>query len=114
MGCGYFKYKTPTPKLTIDIQGIILYYPLYNERQKMKEEQMFEEYRKYILPKTDFAVSWYAKKYNKVIFRVGNMNKEGCRTWEQDGKKYMTFWDTVIERYTTCIDPMITYKRKVS
>ena len=89
--------------------------------------------------KTDFIVSWHAKKYNKVIFRVGNMNKEGCRTWEtdgkkynkfiwrvgnlnkegcrtweQDGKKYMCFWDTVLERYTTCIDPMITYKRKVS
>ena len=61
-----------------------------------------------------FAVSWYAKKYNKVIFRVGNLNKEGCRTWESDGKKYMCFWDTVLERYTTCIDPMITYKRKVS
>ena len=25
--------------------------------------------------KTDFVVSWYAKKYNKVIFRVGNLNK---------------------------------------
>ena len=54
------------------------------------------------------------EEYNKVIFRVGNLNKEGCRTWEQDGKKYMCFWDTVLERYTTCIDPMITYKRKVS
>ena len=38
---------------------------------------------------TDFAVSWFAKKYNKVIFRVGNMSKEGC------------------------IDPMITYKRAI-
>ena len=64
--------------------------------------------------KSDFAVSWHAKKYNKVIFRLGNMSKEGCRTWESDGKKYMCFWDTVLERYTTCIDPMITYKRKVS
>ena len=72
------------------------------------------QYNWRILPQTDFVVSWYAKKYNKVIFRVGNLNKEGCRTWEQDGKKYMTFWDTVIERYTTCIDPMITYKRKLS
>ena len=30
--------------------------------------------------KTDFAVSWFAKKYDKTIFRVGNMNKDGCRT----------------------------------
>ena len=64
--------------------------------------------------KSDFAVSWFAKKYNKVIFRVGNMNKEGCDVWEKDGNKYMCFWDPVIERYTTCINPMITYKRKVS
>ena len=63
---------------------------------------------------TEFGVSWFAKKYNKTIFRVGNLNKEGCRTWVQDGKKYMCFWDTVLERYTTCIDPMITYKRKVN
>ena len=64
-----------------------------------------------ILNETDFAVSWFAKKYNKTIFRIGNMSKEGCRVWEQGGKKYMTFWDTVIERYTTCINPMITYKK---
>ena len=67
--------------------------------------------RNQIEQKTDFVVSWYAKKYNKVIFRVGNPNKAGCRTWEVNGKRYMTFWDTVIDRYTTCIDPMITYKR---
>ena len=35
MGCGYFQNKTNRTKLTIDIQGIILYYPLYNERHKM-------------------------------------------------------------------------------
>ena len=64
-----------------------------------------------ILNETDFAVSWFAKKYNKTIFRVGNMSKDGCRTWEQDGKKYMCFWDTVLERYTTCINPMITYRK---
>ena len=80
----------------------------------MKELEMLEQYKKEVLPHTDFAVSWFAKKYNKVIFRVGNMSKEGCRTWESDGKKYMCFWDTVLERYTTCIDPMITYKRKLS
>ena len=83
----------------------------YNERQKMNS--LYEDSAK-IQEKTDFVVSWYAKKYNKVIFRVGNLNKEGCRTWEQDGKKYMCFWDTVLERYTTCIDPMITYKRGVN
>ena len=32
MGCGYFQNKTNIFKLGIDIQGIILYYPLYNER----------------------------------------------------------------------------------
>ena len=31
MGCGYFQDKTNLTKLTIDVQGIILYYPL-NER----------------------------------------------------------------------------------
>ena len=61
--------------------------------------------------KTDFVVSWFAKKYNKTIFRVGNLNKEGWRVWEQGGKKYMCFWDTVLERYTTCINPMITYRK---
>ena len=61
--------------------------------------------------KSDFAVSWFAKKYNKVIFRLGNMNHEGCDVWEKDGNKYMCFWDPVIERYTTCINPMITYRR---
>jgi len=30
---------------------------------------------KEIEAKTDFVVSWHAKKYNKVIFRVGNLNK---------------------------------------
>ena len=61
--------------------------------------------------KTHIVVSWFAKKYNKTIFRVGNLNKEGCRVWEQGGKKYMCFWDTVLERYTTCINPMITYRK---
>jgi len=75
-----------------------------------KERQLINE----VEPKTDFCVSWFAKKYNKTIFRVGNMRKEGCRVWESNGKKYMCFWDTVLERYTTCINPMITYKRKVS
>jgi len=64
---------------------------------------------------SDFVVSWFAKKYNKTIFRVGNLNKKGCRTWEDyKGNKLMCFWDTVIKRYTTCINPVITYKRKVN
>ena len=61
---------------------------------------------------SDFVVSWFAKKYNKTIFRIGTLNKEGCRTWEQGGNKYMCFWDVVIGRYTTCINPVITYKNK--
>ena len=63
--------------------------------------------------KSDFVVSWWAKLLNikKQFVRIGNMSKSGCRTWEQGGKKYMTFWDTVIDRYTTCIDPVITYKK---
>jgi len=64
-----------------------------------------------VVDNTDFIVSCFAKKYDKTIFRVGNMSKPGCRTWEQGGKKYMCFWDVVIERYTTCINPMITYKK---
>ena len=47
----------------------------------------FEKIAKDIEAKSDFIISWWAKKYNKTIFRIGSMNKEGCRTWEQDGKK---------------------------
>ena len=72
-----------------------------------KVEKKFKE----IHEKSDFVVSWWAKKYKKTIRRIGNMSKEGCRVWEQGGKKYMCFWDVVIERYTTCIDPVITYKK---
>ena len=62
---------------------------------------------------SDFVVSWFAKKYNKTIFRIGTLNKEGCRTWEDyKGNKLMCFWDPVIERYTTCINPVITYKKR--
>jgi hypothetical protein len=69
---------------------------------------------KNILTRTDFMISWYAKKYNKTIFRPGNMNKVGCKVWEQNGYKYICFFDPVIERYTTAINPVITYKRKVN
>ena len=66
-----------------------------------------------LMERTDFVVSWYAKKYNKVIFRIGNLNKEGCKVWEDyKGNKLMCFWDPVINRYTTCINPVITYKNK--
>ena len=67
-----------------------------------------------ILTKTDFMISWFAKKYNKTIFRPGNMNRVGCRTWEQKGDKYICFFDTLRDRYTTAINPVITYKRKVN
>ena len=66
---------------------------------------------KQIEEQSEFIVSWWAKKYNTTIRRIGNLNKEGCRVWEQNGKKYMCFWDVVINRYTTCIDPVITYKK---
>ena len=71
----------------------------------------FEKIAKDIEAKSAFIISWWAKKYNKTIFRIGSMDKEGCRTWEQGGKKYICFWDVVINRYTTAIDPMITYKK---
>ena len=71
----------------------------------------FYKLAKDIEAKSDFIISWWAKKYNKTIFRIGSMDKEGCRTWEQGGKKYICFWDVVINRYTSAIDPMITYKK---
>tara|TARA_X000001388_G_scaffold75553_1_gene70623 strand:- start:326 stop:589 length:264 start_codon:yes stop_codon:yes gene_type:complete len=66
--------------------------------------------------KTDFVISWFAKKYGTTIFRAGNMNQVGCRTWTHatNGDKYICFFDPIRERYTTAINPMITYKRKVS
>ena len=57
----------------------------------MKKAQKIED-------QSDFVVSWKALKYDKTIFRIGTLNKEGRRTWEQGGKKYMCFWDVVIER----------------
>ena len=67
-----------------------------------------------ILTRTDFMISWFAKKYNKTIFRPGNMSHVGCRTWERNGDKYICFFDPIINRYTTAINPVITYKRKVN
>ncbi len=61
---------------------------------------------------SEFIVSWFAKKYKKTIRRVGHLNKESCRTWEDyKGNKLMCFWDPIINRYTTCINPVITYKK---
>ena len=77
----------------------------------MDIEKLIKE-SKEVFDKSDFIVSWRAKKYNKTIFRIGTLNKEGCRTWEDyKGNKLMCFWDPVINRYTTCINPMITYKK---
>ena len=65
--------------------------------------------------KTDFVISWFAKKYNKTIFRPGNLNYIGCKTWvNYKGDKYICFYDTLRDRYTTAINPVITYKRKVN
>ena len=80
----------------------------------MKDINKIVEDVKSILTRTDFMISWYAKKYNKTIFRPGNMNRVGCRTWEQNGDKYICFFDTLRDRYTTAINPVITYKRKVN
>jgi len=75
--------------------------------------KQFNKFAKEIEEKSDIIVSWYAKKYNKTIRRIGTLNKEGCRVWEDyKGNKLMCFYDPVIERYTTCINPVITYKKK--
>ena len=70
---------------------------------------------KQIEEQSEFIVSKLGlpKKYQKTIRRVGHLNKEGCRVWEDyKGNKLMCFWDPVINRYTTCINPVITYKNK--
>ena len=78
----------------------------------IKYSDDFLNYAKHVEEQSDFVVSWRAKKYNKTIFRIGTLNKEGCRVWEDHkGNKLMCFWDVVIGRYTTCINPMITYKK---
>ena len=51
--------------------------------------------------KTDFVISWFAKKYNKTIFRAGHLNKVGCRTWERNGDKYICFFDGWINSIIT-------------
>ena len=66
--------------------------------------------------KTDFVISWFAKKYGKTIFRAGQLNKVGFRTCTHatNGDKYLCFFDPIRERYTTAINPMITFKKKVN
>ena len=77
-----------------------------NIEDLMKEVKQIEE-------QSEFIVSWFAKKYQKTIRRIGHLNKDGCRAWEDSkGYKLMCFWDQVINRYTTCINPVITYKNK--
>ena len=44
-----------------------------------------------LMERTDFVVSWHAKKYNRVIFRIGNLNKEGCRVWEKRRQEVYVF-----------------------
>ena len=39
-----------------------------------------------LIEQTDFIVSWHAKKYNKFIWRIGNMSKEGCRVGKVTAK----------------------------
>ena len=78
----------------------------------MDIEKLLEEIDE-LHEQSEFIVSWFAKKYQKTIRRVGHLNKEGCRVWEDyKGNKLMCFWDPVISRYTTCINPVITYKNK--
>ena len=77
-----------------------------NIEDLIKEVKQIEE-------QSEFIVSWFAKKYQKTIFRIGSMDKDGCRVWEDTkGNKLICFWDVVINRYTTCINPVITYKNK--
>ena len=64
MGCGYFQNKTNRTKLTIDIQGIILYYPLYNERQKMNTETQVE------IKKTELALM---ERVNQLLALMNTM-----------------------------------------
>ena len=79
-----------------------------NIEDLIKEVKQIEE-------QSEFIVSWFAKKYQKTIRRIGTLNKDGCKTWEDHkGNQLMCFWDPVINRYTTCINPVITYKRKVN
>ena len=82
MGCGYFKHKTNHLKLTIDIQGIILYYPLYNERQEMNTETQVE------IKKTELALM---ERINQLLAAMNvmqdNMNQIAKRVVELEKRQ---------------------------
>ena len=82
----------------------MLEYPITKERITMNIEDLIKE-AKEIEEKSEFIVSWFAKKYKKTIRRVGHLKED------YKGNKLMCFWDPVINRYTTCINPVITYKK---
>tara|TARA_R100000664_G_C2650496_1_gene71353 strand:+ start:51 stop:254 length:204 start_codon:yes stop_codon:yes gene_type:complete len=62
--------------------------------------------------KLQARVGWHAKKYNnRYIVRNANLDKQGCRTWEDHkGNKLLCFWDMDRDRFTTAINPLITYR----
>ena len=45
-----------------------------NIEDLIKEVKQIEE-------QSEFIVSWFAKKYQKTIRRIGHLNKDGCRVW---------------------------------
>jgi len=67
---------------------------------------------KKIYDQTQMIVGWYADKYKAMIFRPATMEREGCRTWEKNGNKYICFWDLLRDRHTTAKNPHIRYKEK--
>ena len=82
MGCGYFQNKTNRLKLNIDIQGIILYYPLYNERHKMNTETHVE------IKKTELALM---ERINQLLAAMNvmqdNMNQIAKRVVELEKRQ---------------------------
>jgi len=76
----------------------------------MTEQEMIKKVKD-SLKNTQMVVSWYAEKYGKTIFRPANMDKAGCRVWENaNGDKYICFWDMLRDRYTTAKNPQIAYR----
>ena len=56
----------------------------------MNIEDLTKEVEK-IEAKSDFVVSWWAKKYKKTIRRLGTLNKEGCRVLGTRWQKIYVF-----------------------
>jgi|TARA_R110002126_G_scaffold149406_2_gene295343 hypothetical protein len=49
-----------------------------------------------------FRINFFAKKYGRVISRIGVWKDDKCRLFEsQSGVECFTFWDNDRERYTT-------------